>query len=132
MLVVACAAPAFAQDSSYCRRVRARAASDAALLMAPRVVLRGLRFPQTGQVDAASGALGACSTALRSRELEEAGVSFAVVLRPGGPCAPPVAAADLLGQDAGVCTPTRARGTRRLAPSGSIRQSQLDDSWLER
>src|SRR5579862_5898322 len=89
MLVVACAAPAFAQDSSYCRRVGPRAASDAALLMAPRVVLRGLRFPQTGQVDAASGALGACSTALRSRELEEAGVSFAVVLRPGGQCAPP-------------------------------------------
>ena len=52
MLVFACAAPAFAQDSSYCRRVRARAASDAALLMAPRVALQGLRFPQTGQVDA--------------------------------------------------------------------------------
>jgi hypothetical protein len=40
-----------AQESPYCRRVRARAASDAALLMSPRVIVQGVRFPQTGVVD---------------------------------------------------------------------------------
>jgi hypothetical protein len=52
MLVLLGADRASAQESAYCRRVRARAASDAALLMSPRVVLQGLRFPQNGQVDA--------------------------------------------------------------------------------
>lgn len=52
MLVLMGADPASAQESAYCRRVRARAASDAALLMSPRVAVQGLRFPQTGQVDA--------------------------------------------------------------------------------
>jgi hypothetical protein len=52
MLVLMGADPASAQENPYCRRVRARAASDAALLMAPRVAVQGLRFPQTGQVDA--------------------------------------------------------------------------------
>jgi hypothetical protein len=52
VLVLLCAGEASAQESAYCRRVRARAASDATLLMSPRLALQGLRFPQTGQVDA--------------------------------------------------------------------------------
>jgi hypothetical protein len=50
-LALLAASPAAAQESPYCRRVRARAASDASLLMAPRVALQGIRFPQSGQVD---------------------------------------------------------------------------------
>jgi hypothetical protein len=38
-------ADAHAQDSAYCRQVRARAASDADLLMAPRVIVQGIHFP---------------------------------------------------------------------------------------
>jgi len=43
-------AVAAAQDSSYCRQVRARAASDADLLMTPRVMVQGIHFPR-GQFD---------------------------------------------------------------------------------
>jgi len=42
--------PAAAQTSPYCNKVRERAADDAALLMSPRVVLQGLRFPSSGQL----------------------------------------------------------------------------------
>lgn len=42
---------AAAQDTNYCEQVRARAASDAALLMAPRLVLQELRFPRNNQID---------------------------------------------------------------------------------
>jgi hypothetical protein len=42
---------AAAQDSPYCEQAHARAASDAALLMAPRLILQELRFPRNGQVD---------------------------------------------------------------------------------
>jgi hypothetical protein len=44
-------APAAAQESAYCQQVRARAASDAALLIAPRLVLQELRFPRNNQID---------------------------------------------------------------------------------
>jgi hypothetical protein len=37
---------AFAGESGYCRKVRARAAADAAQLMSPQLVLQGLRFPR--------------------------------------------------------------------------------------
>jgi hypothetical protein len=36
---------AAAQDTAYCRQVRARAASDADLLMTPRVMVQGIHFP---------------------------------------------------------------------------------------
>jgi len=40
---------AAAQDSAYCRQVRARAASDADLLMTPRVMVQGIHFPRGSQ-----------------------------------------------------------------------------------
>lgn len=42
-------AVAAAQDSSYCRQVRARAASDADQLMTPRVIVQGIHFPRGSQ-----------------------------------------------------------------------------------
>jgi hypothetical protein len=45
------ATAARAQEPAYCQKVRARAASDAALLMSPRAILQGIRFPQNGQID---------------------------------------------------------------------------------
>jgi hypothetical protein len=42
---------ASADDSAYCRKVQARAASDSALLMAPSLIAQGIRFPGTGQID---------------------------------------------------------------------------------
>ena len=45
------AAPASAQDSAYCRKVRARSASDAALLYAPTVQAQGIKFPTSGSTD---------------------------------------------------------------------------------
>jgi hypothetical protein len=46
---------AAAQDTSYCRQVRARAASDADLLMTPRVQVQGIHFPTGSQVYDNSG-----------------------------------------------------------------------------
>jgi hypothetical protein len=40
---------AAAQDTAYCRQVRARAASDADLLMTPRVMVQGIHFPSGSQ-----------------------------------------------------------------------------------
>jgi hypothetical protein len=40
-----------ATESAYCRKVEARAASDAALLMWPRVFAQGIRFPRNAPVD---------------------------------------------------------------------------------
>jgi hypothetical protein len=37
--------------SPYCRKVRARAEADAALLRAPRVIAEGIRFPSNNRVD---------------------------------------------------------------------------------
>lgn len=49
-----------AEDSAYCKKVRARAASDAALLIAPRAIIEGVRVPsgiQAGSgVDPTTGA----------------------------------------------------------------------------
>jgi hypothetical protein len=45
------AATALAQDSAYCRKVRAHAAGDAALLMAPRLLVEGIRFPSSHRLD---------------------------------------------------------------------------------
>src|SRR6187402_458288 len=52
--VTASLAPALssARDTPYCRQVRARAESDADLLMMPRVLAQGIRFPRgTAQLD---------------------------------------------------------------------------------
>jgi len=38
-------------ESTYCRKVRARARADAALLEYPRVLAEGIRFPATGRID---------------------------------------------------------------------------------
>lgn len=43
------AAPASARDTPYCKQVRARAQSDADLLMMPRVLVQGIRFPEGAQ-----------------------------------------------------------------------------------
>jgi len=44
--------PAAARDTPYCKQVRARAQSDADLLMMPRVLAQGIRFPRgTAQFD---------------------------------------------------------------------------------
>jgi hypothetical protein len=40
---------ASAQDTPYCKQVRARAQSDADLLMMPRVIVQGIRFPEGAQ-----------------------------------------------------------------------------------
>ena len=40
---------AAARDTPYCKQVRARAQSDADLLMMPRVLMQGIRFPQGAQ-----------------------------------------------------------------------------------
>ena len=40
-----------AEDSPNCRKVRARAASDAALLYAPTVQAQGIKFPNNGTID---------------------------------------------------------------------------------
>jgi hypothetical protein len=45
------AARAAAQTSPYCRKTLARAEGDAALLAWPRVVVEGIRFPDSGRVD---------------------------------------------------------------------------------
>jgi hypothetical protein len=64
--------PAVASDTPYCRQVRARAQSDADLLMMPRVLAQGIRFPQgTTQVD--SGPTTANGYQLRT------GLSFSVI-----------------------------------------------------
>jgi hypothetical protein len=42
-------APASARDTPYCKQVRARAQSDADLLMMPRVLVQGIRFPEGAQ-----------------------------------------------------------------------------------
>lgn len=42
-------ATAFAGDTPYCKQVRARARSDAGLLMMPRVLVQGIRFPEGAQ-----------------------------------------------------------------------------------
>ncbi len=57
LVVCLATAPAAAQQSPYCRRVRAQADGDAALLMGPRTVVQALRYPALGQpgLDAAAG-----------------------------------------------------------------------------
>src|SRR5687767_2308218 len=40
---------ASARDTPYCKQVRARAQSDADLLMMPRVIVQGIRFPEGAQ-----------------------------------------------------------------------------------
>jgi hypothetical protein len=42
---------ALAEDQAYCRKVRAGAASEAALLMWPRLILQGIRFPERTSLD---------------------------------------------------------------------------------
>jgi hypothetical protein len=42
-------AAASARDTPYCKQVRARAQSDADLLMMPRVLVQGIRFPEGAQ-----------------------------------------------------------------------------------
>ncbi|HXN33871.1 MAG TPA: hypothetical protein VN894_18505 [Polyangiaceae bacterium] len=69
-MVVLVPLAAAAQSSPYCRKVRARAAGDAALLMSPRVVVQGIRFPSNGQVEATAGVLVGAGYQAR------AGVSF--------------------------------------------------------
>lgn len=49
---------AAAQESSYCRKVKARAAADAVLLMMPKLVAQGLRFPSSGRIGVSSVAVG--------------------------------------------------------------------------
>jgi hypothetical protein len=44
----AVSAEARAEESAYCRKVQARAASDAALLFAPSVQALGIKYPDTG------------------------------------------------------------------------------------
>ena len=46
---VAIAAPAQAQESAYCQKVRARAAADSALLFAPSVRVEGVKLPSAIQ-----------------------------------------------------------------------------------
>lgn len=58
-------------DSPYCRKVRARAASEAALLMSPEVHVQAIRFPENGRID--SGAIVGTDRQVR------AGLSFSPI-----------------------------------------------------
>jgi hypothetical protein len=40
-----------AEDSPYCRRVRAQAAADAMVMRSPRLFLEGIRFPSSNRLD---------------------------------------------------------------------------------
>jgi hypothetical protein len=40
-----------AEESAYCKKVRARAASNAALLYAPTIQAQGIKFPNDGRID---------------------------------------------------------------------------------
>ena len=68
------AGPALAEDSAYCRKVRARAASDASLLIAPTVLAEGVRVPAALQKGARLDA-----TTPGSGYQVRAGVSFSAV-----------------------------------------------------
>jgi hypothetical protein len=46
--------PARAEETAFCRKVRAQAASEAALLAAPRLLLQGIRFPEATHLDIGS------------------------------------------------------------------------------
>ena len=52
LAVTATSSAAKADDSPYCRKVRAHAAGDAALLVAPTLQAQGVRFPNNGVADA--------------------------------------------------------------------------------
>lgn len=41
----------WAQDSSYCLKVKARANADAALLVAPKIIIEGIHFPSSNRID---------------------------------------------------------------------------------
>jgi len=49
--VVLTATAASADESAYCKKVRARASSDAALLFAPTIQAQGIKFPNNGTID---------------------------------------------------------------------------------
>jgi hypothetical protein len=51
LAVVATSFAAHADDAAYCRKVRARAGAEAALLYAPTVQAQGIRFPRNGTTD---------------------------------------------------------------------------------
>ena len=50
--VLAAGAPARAEESPYCAKVRARAEADASLLFAPTLQAQGIKFPNNGTIDA--------------------------------------------------------------------------------
>ena len=49
--VTTTALPARSEDSAYCKKVRARASSEAALLFGPSVQAQAIRFPNNGTTD---------------------------------------------------------------------------------
>ncbi len=51
LVAVCIGASVQAQESPYCRRVRAQAGADAAVLRAPRLFLEGIRFPSSNRLD---------------------------------------------------------------------------------
>ncbi len=51
LLVCLTSSAAWSQPSPYCRKVRARAAADAALLMAPTAQAQAIRFPKNATTD---------------------------------------------------------------------------------
>lgn len=56
LALVGLAAPARSQESPYCRKVRARAGADAALLYAPAIQAQGIKFPNNGTIDSGATA----------------------------------------------------------------------------
>jgi hypothetical protein len=51
LVVSSTTTPARSDESAYCRKVRARAAADAALLFAPSAQAQAIKFPRNGTVD---------------------------------------------------------------------------------
>ena len=51
LFAFALSSSAAAEDSAYCKKVRARADADAALLFAPSIQAQGIKFPNNGTTD---------------------------------------------------------------------------------
>jgi len=54
LLAVCVPTSAWSQESPYCKKVRARASGDAALLFSPSAQVQGVKFPKNGAVDTSS------------------------------------------------------------------------------
>jgi hypothetical protein len=57
---------AAAEESAYCRKVKAKASTESLLLTTPKVVGQAMRFPSSGRIDPTTATLGASPVELRA------------------------------------------------------------------